>query len=372
VLAVGGWDKALVHKQLEVAEVFFAESGSEPAPFSDFPPGVTFEGGERESSGQKVSLKAGLRLPLVAQEKIVGLMIVHSTRKVFFAPGEVALLKTFANQAAVAIQRASLIEELQAKIVQLEAAQAELVMKERMEHELELARQVQQSMLPSTFPVIPGFAFAAKNEPARQVGGDFYDVIDLDADHFGIVIADISDKGMPAALYMALTRSLLLAEAHRAHSAQTVLSQVNQILMELGEPRQFVSIFYGVVEKSTRRLTYCRAGHERPLLIHTGNVRGMDGDGAVLGVFEKDELNLSEEQITLESGDRLVLYTDGLTDAMNREGEFFDLGRFERLLLTYARSPADELCANAFAELVAYQEGAEQFDDMTMLVMEIK
>ncbi len=123
-------------------------------------------------------------MPLTAQDQRVGAMIVHSARKTSFGQAEVALLQTFANQAALAIQRTGLIEQLRAKIAQLEIAQVGLARKERMESELELARQVQQSMLPRTFPQVPGYQFAARNEPARQVGGDFYDVISLGDDHF--------------------------------------------------------------------------------------------------------------------------------------------------------------------------------------------
>jgi sigma-B regulation protein RsbU (phosphoserine phosphatase) len=368
VLAVGGWDSGLVHRQLDAALVFGAGAGAEPTPFTWLPPGVL--PGSRDV--EEIDLRAGLRVPLVVQQGHVGLMIVHSTEKDSFAPGEVALLQTFANQAAVAIQRAGLIDELRAKIIQLEAAQAELVQKERMERELELARQVQQSVLPRIFPLMPGYTFGARNEPARQVGGDFYDVVLLDADHFGLVIADVSDKGMPAALYMALTRSLLLAEARRERSPRAVLSNVNRLLLELGEPNMFVSVFYGVVEGTTRRLTYTRAGHDRPLLLREGAAHPLVGTGAVLGFLEQDELHLSEEQVTLMPGDRLVLYTDGLTDVVGPDDQLLGIGRLQPLLLSHVGSSPDEMCAATFADLLAHQGTAEQFDDMTMLVVGVK
>ena len=368
VLAVGGWDSGLVHQQLDAALVFGVSASTEPTPFTRWPPGVL--PGSRDI--EEADLRAGLRVPLVAQQEHVGLMIVHSTEKDSFTPGQVALLQTFANQAAVAIQRAGLIDELRAKIVQLEAAQAELVQKERMERELELARQVQQSVLPRIFPLMPGYTFGARNEPARQVGGDFYDVILLDADHFGLVIADVSDKGMPAALYMALTRSLLLAEARRERSPRAVLTNVNRLLLELGEPNMFVSVFYGVVEGAARRLTYTRAGHDRPLLLREGAVRPLEGTGAVLGFLEQGELHLSEEQVTLMPGDRLVLYTDGLTDVVAPDDQLSGIGHLRSLLLSYTGLSPDEMCIATFADLLAYQGTAEQFDDMTMLVVGVK
>jgi hypothetical protein len=222
VLATHGWEPGRIPPRVQVEEVCDPNAGPLPVPYSGWPPRVK----PRPSDAK---LKAGLRVPLVAQGDPVGAMIVHSTTKPRFQPGAVALLQTFANQAAIAIQRAGLIERLQEKIAQLEAAQEGLAQKERMERELELAREVQQAVLPRTFPDVSGYTFAAQNRPARQVGGDFYDVIDLGPAQFGLVVADVSDKGMPAAVYMALTRSLMVAEARRETSPRTVLQNVNQL-----------------------------------------------------------------------------------------------------------------------------------------------
>jgi serine phosphatase RsbU (regulator of sigma subunit) len=303
-------------------------------------------------------------------------MIVHTTRGSPFAQGERALLQTYANQAAVAIQRAGLIESLWLKIEQLEAAQEQLAHKERLERELELARQVQQSVLPRTFPQVPGYSFAALNEPARRVGGDFYDVIPLDDEHFGLAVADVSDKGMPAAVYMALTRSLLLAEARRDLSPRSVLDNVNRLLLELGAPGPggrpaFVSVFYGVVEAASRRLTYVRAGHDRPLLLRGKRVLSLHGQGTVLGILGANQLRLSEERIVLAPEDRLVLYTDGLTDVVAPDERMFSLEQLKALLLSCAGLRAEELCRVIFDRLGAFRGAAEQSDDMTMLVMQV-
>ncbi|UCC62837.1 MAG: SpoIIE family protein phosphatase [Anaerolineae bacterium] len=377
VLAVSGWNPARVPQQVDAALAFgdTARIRPEPAPFNGWPPGIP----PRHPDVEGVSLRAGLRVPLVAQGELVGVMFVHTTQKPGFPPGEVALLQTFAHQAALAVQRAGLIDELRQNIAQLQAAQAELVKKERLERELELARQVQQSVLPRIFPLMPGYAFAARNRPARQVGGDFYDVVLLDAHHFGLVIADVSDKGMPAALYMALTRSLLLAEARRQasdaagpRSPCAVLRDVHRVLLELGEPNMFVTVFYGVVDAPARRLIYARAGHDRPLLLRDGTVQSLGGTGIFLGFPDVGDLNLSEEQIELASGDRLVLYTDGLTDALAPDGRPFDLTRLTATLQSHAGLRPDEACAAVFADLAAYQGPAEQYDDMTMLIVDVR
>jgi serine phosphatase RsbU (regulator of sigma subunit) len=368
VMAESGWDASLIHQPLPADLLFDDEGSTEPKVFNAWPPGVP----RRPTDVTARALRAGLRVPLVVQDTLVGLMIVHTSQKASFAPGEVALLQTFANQAAVAIQRAGLVDALQEKIVQLEAAQAELVQKERMERELELARQVQQSVLPRTFPLVPGYTFAARSEPARWVGGDFYDVIHLDADRFALVIGDVSGKGMPAALYMAQTHSSLRAEARREESPRAVLYSVHRLLQALGRSSMFVTVFYGIVDGAARRLTYARAGHDRPLLLRGGEIQPLGGEGTLLGFPDLEELYLSEEVMDLYPEDRLVLYTDGLIDIVSASGQPFGLERLLTLLQSHTTLPPADLCAATFTDLAAYQQTAEQFDDMTMLVTSVQ
>lgn len=362
VLAVSGWNPGLVHLKLDRDLVCTA--GREPRPFSGRPPGLPPGSGEQ-------GLRAGMVVPLAAQDRQVGLMIVQSTQKNSFEPSEVALLRTLANQAALGIQRTGLIEALRRKIDQLEAAQVELVKKERLDRELELARQMQLSMLPRTFLDIPEYTFAARYQPARQVGGDFYDVIDLDEDHFGLVIADVSDKGLSSALFMALTRSLLRAEARREPSPCQVLKRVNRVLQEMAENSKFVAVFYGIVERSTRRLAYVRAGHDHPVLLRQGEVHTLGGHGAVLGILDEDELHLSEETLDLLGGDRLVLFTDGLVDVLDGDGQFLEVNRLMGLFQAHAKEPARQFCDSIFAGLARFQAGTDQFDDMSLLVLDL-
>jgi sigma-B regulation protein RsbU (phosphoserine phosphatase) len=368
VLATHGWEPGRVPQRVRASRV--CDPGSEPTPsrYNDWPPGVK----PRHPDVEGARLRAGLRVPLIAQGNPVGAMLVHSTTKARFQPGAVALLQTFANQAAIAIQRADLIESLQVKLAELEAAQAGLAQKERMDRELELARDVQQAMLPHQFPEVPGYRFAARYRPARQVGGDFYDVIDLGPDRFGLVVADVSDKGMPAAVYMALTRSLLVAEARRSNSPVAVLGNVNDLLLELGRARMFVTVFYGVVEIAAGLLTYARAGHDRPLLMRAGKANELSGEGVFLGFVPSNMLHISEESTQLEPDDRLVLYTDGLIDVSSPQGERLKRSGLQNLLERLSHLPADDFCEAVFETLVDYQGIADQYDDMTILALDVE
>lgn len=371
VAAVIGWEGAQVHQRVDPALVFRPRQGDMAQTFRSIPAGVHEPGLGSAKQGVKDLLPAGLFVPLVAQGERVGAMVIQSTHKDKFSPGEIAMLQTFANQAALALQRAGLVEDLRHKIAELEAAQAGLAEKERMQREMELARQVQQSVLPRSLPEVPGFSFSARSEAARQVGGDFYDVIDLDDAHFALAIADVSDKGMPAAMYMVLTRSLMVAQARRETSPAQVLREVNDLLQHLSTAGMFVTVFYAVVNKLNGEMRYARAGHDMPILLRQGSGEELGGRGIALGVLGQDEFYIDEHQITLQPGDRLVLYTDGLTDVMTPEQELFGRERLFHLLADCAANSPGEICQSVFTALRNYQNGADQFDDMTLLVVEM-
>lgn len=250
--------------------------------------------------------------------------------------------------------------------------QSQLARMEQMEQELELARQVQQRMLPRAFPQVPGYQFASRSIPARVVGGDFYDVIELDGGRFGLAIADVADKGMPAALFMALTRSLLLAEARRADSPRDVLHKVNDLLLQMGGGEMFVTLFYGVVDTAQRLLTYARAGHDHPYLLRDAQVTQLDGAGMVLGLFPAEELALVEEELALAAGDRLVLYSDGLTDALAPGGESYSRERLAASFLRHAAAPPEHFCQAVIDEVTDFQGGALPYDDMTLLLVAVE
>lgn len=270
------------------------------------------------------------------------------------------------------------IGELQAKNIELskayadlQAAQAELVQSARMKRDLEVAAQVQRSILPATLPQVKGLSFAAHARPAREVGGDFYDVFQLDDQHLGVLIADVSDKSIHAAFFMAISRALFLTEARRTLSPREVVVAVNDLLLDVSsEDNMFVTAFYGVLHMDTRQLTYVRAGHDRPVLYRAnGTLDVLEGAGRFLGMLP--DLSVEERTIELGAGDRLVMYSDGVPDANNRAGERYGLDRLRTGVKPPHTDRADDLAAAILADVLAFQQDAPQFDDITLLVAAI-
>ena len=253
---------------------------------------------------------------------------------------------------------------------ELKAAQAEVVKKERLERELEIAGEVQRSLLPSRFPETPSYSYAAHNVPARHVGGDLYDVIQVDDNHVGLLMADVSDKSVHAALIMAVTRTLYLAHARRSLSPAVVSQAVHLGLLEVSSTDDmFVTAFYGVLDLRSGRLRYIRAGQDCPLIYHAagGPPTTLDADGRFLGMLT--DLALEEREIWLEAGDVLVAYSDGVTDAMNEQNEAYGLKRLTDFLSGLRGASADEICGAIFADVFKFRGEAAAFDDITALVM---
>lgn len=260
---------------------------------------------------------------------------------------------------------------LQKAYQDLQAAQAQLVENERMQREMELAAQVQRSLLPETLPDFPDYHFAAYIEPARQVGGDFYDVVALDDEHVGLVLADVADKGFHAALFMAVSRTLFLQEGKHSLSPAQVVEAVHRGMMEVSATDDiFVTAFYGVLHRPSGRLTYVRAAQERPLLFRPGEgVRELPADGRFLGMF--DELTLVEDTVYLQANDRLIIFSDGVPDAVNPAGQRYGYKRLWAALESGAGLTAVALVQHIVTDLDQWSLDASPFDDVTLLVVAV-
>jgi len=262
--------------------------------------------------------------------------------------------------------------QLQKAYDELKAAQEQIIEKERLERELEVATDIQMSILPDVLPTPPRFDFGARINPARQVGGDFYDVFRMDEKKVAVLIGDVSDKGVPSAIFMARAHALIAAEAENYDEPGEVMQQVNRHITRLEKTTQFVTVFYGILNVETGEMKFARAGHEPALmLMPDGNVERLKHkSGMALGLWE--EIVLDEQTINLPAGSTLLLYTDGMTDCRNPQGEPFGLEGIKSLFRGYEGLSAQEVCDQMLQTLMDYQKGSKQDDDVTLVAVHAK
>lgn len=253
--------------------------------------------------------------------------------------------------------------------------------KRRLEEELRIARAIQMSLLPRGPLGVPGLAITALCVPAREVGGDYYDFFHLSRERLGVLIADVSGKGTSAALYMAELKGLILALSQRYESPRDLLIEVNRIISEHLDSRSFITITYAVIDLQAGSMTFCRAGHT-PLIFLSGpssvdpSTRVLTPSGMVMGLriegaAEKFAELLEEERVELSAGDVIVLYTDGITEAMNPESDLFGESRLSRIVEEHGHLESSELRERIMREVEAFVGSADQHDDMTMILLKV-
>ncbi len=245
--------------------------------------------------------------------------------------------------------------------------------KERIESELNIARQIQMNILPRIFPPFPDrpeFDIYAVIEPAREVGGDFYDFFQIDHTHLCFVMADVSGKGVPASLFMAVTKTLIKAVAVEGTDPDGFLAKVNNELALGNEASMFVTVFCGVLNTETGEIIYANGGHNPPLILRRGEqVTYLDGaSGLVLGAYEGTRY--SAGRLALEPGDSIFLYTDGVTEAMDKDGALFSEARLQQELDGLKERPIKEKIHGVLNRVQAYSQGIPQSDDITMMVVQ--
>lgn len=267
-------------------------------------------------------------------------------------------------------------ELLQQAYQELQAAQLVLVEKKRLEREMELAAEMQRNLLPAVLPSYNDFRFYSYLAPARHVGGDLFDVRPIDAENVALLIADVADKGVHAALLMAVTRTLFFQEALRSSSPRDVVYAVHNALLSIGGDNlegygmdAFVTAFYAVLNRPSGKLTYVRAAQDRPLWLRSGEKPvPLVGDGRFLGMI--DGLELQEHSITLRAGDFLLLYSDGVTDQRNEMDEPYGVERLRRALEEAAGQPNGHQLATIIRDIDDWRGRASAFDDLTMLLVQ--
>lgn len=258
--------------------------------------------------------------------------------------------------------------DLKAKIEDLRRTTAE---KERYTKELEIAKEIQDTFLPESVPEIPGFDIAAATIPAMEIGGDLYDFIPAPGKSTGFVIADVSGKGVSAALYMALSRTLLHASGEADPDPSRVVQNANRLIYEDGRSSMFITVFYGVLNPPAMTFSYVNAGHNPPLLLRNGEAATwMAGEkGIALGVVP--DVSIASTSIGLRPGDLLVLYTDGVTEAFNEAQVDFGEDRFRDCITRNQERPAREILEALLEEIQAFAGTAPQSDDITLVVVRV-
>src|ERR671912_807694 len=240
--------------------------------------------------------------------------------------------------------------------------------RERIEQELRIARLIQQTLLPKALPELPGYDIAAYYQPAREVGGDFYDFLHLQDGYLGLVMGDATGKGMPAALVMAGARSMLRAVAQSSDSPGEVLKRANDALVADIPPNMFITCFYAVLDPETGRLRYANAGHDLPYVRQGGDVKELRARGMPLGLMPG--MGYEQKELVLEAGNSVFFYSDGLVEAHDREGEMFGFPRLRRLIAANSVGSGEELVNFLLEELYSFAgQGWEQEDDITLTTL---
>lgn len=299
-----------------------------------------------------------LVVPLVSQGELIGLLRLGPRRsEQEYSHDDRKLLDDLAAHAAPAVRVAQLVRQQQAEIRD----------RERIEQELKVAQLIQQQFLPRELPDLAGWHVAAYYRPARAVGGDFYDFIELPEGQVGIVVGDVTDKGVPAALVMATTHSVLRGEALRLGSPGEVLRRANELLLEEMPPNMFVTCLYAVLDPAAGRLRFANAGHNLPNLRGPDGVTELRAAGMPLGLLPG--MDYEEHEATLGPGDSLLLHSDGLAEAHSPDGEMFGFPRLAKLC--GERDGGEALIDLLLSELASFTgQGWEQEDDITLVTLQ--
>jgi sigma-B regulation protein RsbU (phosphoserine phosphatase) len=303
---------------------------------------------------QALQLRSILCVPLRIKDRVLGAVYVDNRLHIgIFAEADLDLLTSIASSAAIAVENARLYQVA--------------VEKGRMERELQVAREVQADLLPHATPQVPNWEFAARWQPAREVAGDYYDFIPGDGRQLGVVIADVSDKGMPAALFMALTRSIVRASVDRATSSAEGITHANRLICADSTGGMFVTLFYMLLDPAAGEVTYVNAGHNPPLLYRAeqDELTQLARTGMALGVME--DAQFEQRTLHLHPEDFLLLYTDGVTDATDAQGQDFGMERLLHTVVEHADGPAADIVSALEQAVAGFTHSSARFDDITIV-----
>jgi serine phosphatase RsbU (regulator of sigma subunit) len=310
---------------------------------------------DNRASVKLYGLRSVLCVPINLKDKVLGVVYVDNRyQKGIFQQEDLELLQSLASSAGIAIENARLYQVA--------------VEKGRMEHELQVAREVQVGLIPTKNPQIKGWEFAACWKPANEVSGDFYDFISLSKGRTGLVVADVSDKGMPAAMFMALSRSLIRAVAGSSDDPAADINKANHLIWRDASEEMFITLFYAQIDEQDGTITYVNAGHNPPYLIKSasGQLVELTRTGMAAGV--ESDSTYENGVISMQKGDSLLIYTDGIVDTVGSES-MYGTERLKDAFRRYGNRSAKDTLAAIENELCAFSKDEIPFDDITMLIV---
>jgi len=298
-------------------------------------------------------------IPLFTSSKDLGVLnVVNTHGGESFSKDNLATLQTVAGLASTAIENALLHKEA--------------IEREVFREQLRIARQIWENILPKKIPQFPGVSIAARSDPASVVGGDFYDFIPLNEDRLGLVIADVSGKGIPAAMVMNMAKSVLHIEAMRGNDPASVLQTVNNLLVDSTRVDSFVTLTYAIVDRSTRKIRMTNAGHNPCLIFHWKDRKCEFHPSENMPLAILPDLTFTQIEVDYQPGDCFVLYTDGVTEAMNREREMYELDRLQELIgMTEENDSAERILERIFQSVKEFCGDVPQHDDTTVVVFRV-
>ena len=298
------------------------------------------------------SIRSIMSVPLMLKSELMGTLTIYNKKGGGgFDEGDQRLLPAIAAYSAQIIDNARLSRE-----------------SAHMEEQVRLAYEIQRNLLPDAPPDIEGYDIAGASEPAQTVGGDYYDFIAMEDGRCAVCLGDVSGKGVPASLLMANIQATLRGQVLVNASVHETIERSNKLLEQSTDDEKFVTLFYGVLDPATHTLSFCNAGHERPFVLRaTGGVERLDPGGMAIGVLE--DVPFKEDVISLHPGDTVVIYSDGITDAINKSEEAFGEERLAAVIETHKDQPAAVLVKKIFDVVRKHEGDAQQFDDLTVVVV---
>lgn len=305
----------------------------------------------------RVETGSEMVVPIFAAGRLVGVFNLERDSRHAFGEADLDLVTAFAQHAGVAIERAR--------------AHAASLEQRHLKGELAVARTIQQTFLPNHNPEVAGFAIAGINIPSEEVGGDYYDFLEVDEDKIGIAIADVAGKGIPAALIMAAFRASLMAEIRNGYTLRNIMMKVNQLLCERNDQSRFVTAIYGILDTRNRIFSFSNAGHNPGILRRAdGSVELLHDGGVALGLFA--DSHFDERAFGLAPGDVILLYTDGVTETVGRDGSLFEMERLTAILDAHATEEPSAIIEAVRDALAAFADPEAPVDDLTMVVVAVR